>query len=102
MVNAAMTALASSLGALEGPVTCQDGSVVVTSIDQGQVYRILDGQPKVLAVTGGGPHGATEGLDGTSYISQNGGAPPALNIRRMPPAPSPSLEVAASSCSARE
>jgi gluconolactonase len=74
-----MDVLASGLGALEGPVTCQDGSLVVTSIDQGRLYRIVDGVASVLAITGGGPNGATEGADGSIYVSQNGGAAPARN-----------------------
>jgi gluconolactonase len=72
-----MEVIASGLGVLEGPVTCQDGSVVVTSIDQGRLYRIRDGKSEVLAETRGGPNGATEGADGRIYVSQNGGAAPA-------------------------
>lgn len=79
-----MDVLASGLGSLEGPVTCQDGSVVVTSIDQGRLYRVVDGKASVLATTGGGPNGATEGPDGIIYVSQNGGAPPARNAVRSP------------------
>ena len=74
-----MDVLASGLGALEGPVTCQDGSIVVTSIDQGRLYRITGDRVEILATTGGGPNGATEGADGSIYVSQNGGAPPAKN-----------------------
>jgi gluconolactonase len=85
MKHSNLEVLASGLGALEGPVICRDGSLVVTSIDQGKVYRIVDGLPKVVATTGGGPNGATEGADGTIYISQNGGAAPARN--EIPSAP---------------
>jgi gluconolactonase len=74
-----MDVVASGLGALEGPVTCQDGSLVVTSIDQGKLYRMAGGESRVLQVTGGGPNGATEGLDGQIYVSQHGGAAPAKN-----------------------
>jgi gluconolactonase len=74
-----MDILAGGLGVLEGPVTCQDGSIVVTSIDQGVLYRITQGQAHVLATTGGGPNGATEGIGGLIFVSQNGGAAPARN-----------------------
>jgi gluconolactonase len=79
-----MEVLASGLGALEGPVTCQNGALVVTSIDQGKLYRIADGHVKTLATTGGGPNGATEGKDGAIFVAQNGGAPPARNEIRSP------------------
>lgn len=71
--------LGNGLGTLEGPVTCRDGSLVVTSIDQGRLYRIADGVASVLATPGGGPNGATEGRDGSIYVAQNGGAAPARN-----------------------
>ncbi len=77
--------LASGLGAIEGPVTCRDGSLVVTSMSHGKVYRIADGRAQVLAVTRGGPNGATEGPDGNIYISQNGGCPPFRNDLPCPP-----------------
>ena len=79
-----MKVIAENLGVLEGPVTCQDGSIVVTSIDRGHVYRIVGGEVQTLAVTGGGPNGATEGTDGRIFIAQNGGAPPAANEIRSP------------------
>lgn len=69
----------SDLGFIEGPVICQDGSIVVTAIDRGQLHRIHDGRARVLADVGGGPNGATEGPDGEIYVAQNGGCWPALN-----------------------
>jgi gluconolactonase len=80
-----MQVLASQLGALEGPVNCQDGSLVVTSIDQGRLYRLTGDRVEVLAVTGGGPNGATESEDGSIYVAQNGGAAPARNEIRSAP-----------------
>jgi gluconolactonase len=74
--------IASSLGMLEGPVTAQDGSIVVTSLDQGKVFRIIDGSVQTLANTGGGANGATEGPGGVIFVAQNGGVPPALNQKR--------------------
>jgi len=74
-----MDVLATGLGALEGPVVCQDGSVLVTSIDRGKLYRLLNGRVEIFAATGGGPNGATEGLDSQIFVAQNGGVPPAKN-----------------------
>jgi gluconolactonase len=69
------------LGFTEGPVITQGGELVVTSIDHGRLYRITEDVTEVLAVTGGGPNGATEGLPDASgavfYVSQNGGRRPA-------------------------
>lgn len=68
----------SDLGFIEGPVVLRDGSVVVTSIDRGLLYRVTETGKEVVARTGGGPNGATEGADGL-YVAQNGGCWPALN-----------------------
>jgi gluconolactonase len=69
------------LGFTEGPVITQNGEFVVTSIDHGCLYRIAADGCDVLAVTGGGPNGATEGppggVESTFYVSQNGGKRPA-------------------------
>src|ERR1700719_1986985 len=65
--------LVAGLGFTEGPVIRPDGEIVVVSISQGKLYRIRDRKAEVLAETGGGPNGATEGSDGTIYVSQNGG-----------------------------
>jgi gluconolactonase len=70
----------SGAGFTEGPVIRQDGQVVCTSIDHGCLYALSpDGPelPEVLAVTGGGPNGATEGPGGVIYVAQNGGRRPA-------------------------
>lgn len=65
------------LGFAEGPVITRAGEFVVTSIDQGCLYRITADVCEVLAVTGGGPNGATEGPGAAIYVSQNGGKRPA-------------------------
>jgi gluconolactonase len=65
------------VGFTEGPVITQSGAVVFTSIDQGRVYRTCGDDIAVLAITGGGPNGAAEGVGGLIYISQNGGRRPA-------------------------
>jgi gluconolactonase len=71
--------LAAGLGFTEGPVFRQADDIVVTSIDRGHLYRIPDGQAEIFAVTGGGPNGATEGRDGSIYVTQNGGRGPGWN-----------------------
>ncbi|MBO0894106.1 MAG: SMP-30/gluconolactonase/LRE family protein [Acidimicrobiales bacterium] len=69
--------IATGLGFTEGPIVRQRGDYVVTSVDQGRLYRIDDGRTSVLAETGGGPNGAVEGADGRIFVAQNGrGVPP--------------------------
>jgi gluconolactonase len=68
----------TDLGFIEGPVVCADGSIVLTSIDRGCLYRVTAGRTERLVVTGGGPNGLVEAEDGFC-VAQNGGAFPALN-----------------------
>jgi gluconolactonase len=65
--------IAEGLGFTEGPVITRRGEIVVTSIDQGRVYRLTHDGGELLADVGGGANGATEGTDGTVYVAQNGG-----------------------------
>ena len=67
--------VASGLGVGEGPCWCADGTVVVTSVDHGLLWRIQPqtGEKTVLARTGGGPNGATPAADGGFMVTQNGG-----------------------------
>ncbi|MBV9997414.1 MAG: SMP-30/gluconolactonase/LRE family protein [Caulobacteraceae bacterium] len=67
--------IADGLGVAEGPCWCADGSVVVTSVDQGVLYRISPqgGEAAVLARTRGGPNGAAPAADGGFIVTQNGG-----------------------------
>jgi gluconolactonase len=74
--------LAEDVGFTEGPVFHSSGDIVVVSIDRGHLYRLRDGTTEVLAVTGGGPNGAAEGIDGSLFVAQNGGMWPA---HRWPP-----------------
>jgi gluconolactonase len=62
-------------GACEGPVYCQDGTLVIVSVDRGLLYRIWpDQQSKaILADTAGGPNAAALAADGGVVITQNGG-----------------------------
>lgn len=66
-----------NVGFIEGPVFTGDGTLYVTSITQGGVYRIEpDGTSVLFADTNGGGNGATVGADGTIFLAQNG-------VRRM-------------------
>jgi gluconolactonase len=80
--------VAEGLGFTEGPVWTRDGRLLVTSISHGVIYEIAaDGGARVLAETGGGPNGMTEGADGTLYIAQNGGIFGTSGRSRRPAAP---------------
>lgn len=65
--------IATGVGHCEGPVIRADGEVVVVSMDQGRLYKIAGGRTAVLAEPGFFPNGATEGADGTIYVTQGGG-----------------------------
>lgn len=70
-----ITILASGLGFPEGPVACDDGSVVLTEIRANRVTRVTpDGKVSTLAATGGGPNGLAIGPDGAFYLCNNGGS----------------------------
>jgi gluconolactonase len=70
--------MATNLGFTEGPVLAQDGSVVVTAIDRGLLYRLHpSGMIETLAKAEAGLNGATEGRDGVFYMTHFWGAPPA-------------------------
>jgi gluconolactonase len=79
------------VGFCEGPVFHSDGSVVITSLSDGCLYRIRNGQTEIFSVTGGGPNGAVEARDGRLYIAQSGGV---FLTRTKVPAP-PGLQVVA-------
>lgn len=58
----------------EGPVICDDGSVLVVEIPEGRVTQIEpDGTKTVFAEPGGGPNGLAIGPDGWLYLCNNGG-----------------------------
>lgn len=65
--------VATGVGFSEGPVWTQDGRLLITSISHGAVHEIAQDGPRVIAQTGGGPNGMTEGRDGALYVTQNGG-----------------------------
>ncbi len=65
--------IGTKLGFTEGPVWTSDGRLVVTSISHGRLYEVGAGGGRVVAQTGGGPNGLTEGEGGVLYVAQNGG-----------------------------
>lgn len=68
------TLMASGLGFPEGPVACEDGSVLLVEIEAGSITRVRSGgQVTRLVKTGGGPNGMAVGPDGMLYVCNNGG-----------------------------
>jgi gluconolactonase len=59
----------------EGPVWCPDGTLVVTSVADGALYRVVPGAGRAerFAETGGGANGAALAADGALLVTQNGG-----------------------------
>jgi gluconolactonase len=59
----------------EGPVWCPDGTLVVTSVAEGALYRVWPEQSRAerIADTGGGANGAALASDGGFVVTQNGG-----------------------------
>src|SRR6185503_12599460 len=59
----------------EGPVWCDDGTLVVTSVAGGALYRVWpqEGRAEICAQTHGGANGAALTADGSILVTQNGG-----------------------------
>lgn len=62
----------------EGPVWCPDGTLVVTSVAAGALFRVPPGRAGTgdaerFAETGGGANGAALCADGSILVTQNGG-----------------------------
>lgn len=59
----------------EGPVWCPDGTLVVTSVGEGALYRVWpkEHRSERIADTGGGANGAALAIDGGFVVTQNGG-----------------------------
>jgi gluconolactonase len=59
----------------EGPVWCPDGTLVVTSVAAGALFRVAPnhGTAERFAETGGGANGAALADDGSILVTQNGG-----------------------------
>src|SRR5579859_7576720 len=66
--------IAEDTGLCEGPVWCADGTLVVTSVDRGVLYRIWpeNGRRQVVADTAGSPNGAQLASDGGFVVTQAG------------------------------
>jgi gluconolactonase len=77
----------------EGPVWCGDGTVVVTSVAAGALFRVWPEHAKVerIASTQGGANGAALAADGSILVTQNGGIDLSLLPVEFPnmPAPAP-------------
>ena len=59
----------------EGPVVCEDGSVIVVELRRQQVTRIRkDGSKHAVANVAGAPNGLAVGPDGALYCCNSGGA----------------------------
>ena len=69
----AFDVLATGLGFPEGPVVCDDGSVLAVDIDSGRLVRVDGGATTVVATLGGGPNGLALGPGGHAYVANNGG-----------------------------
>lgn len=69
----AFDVIGENLGFPEGPVVCDDGSVLVVDIDGGRVVRVDGEGTRVVATPGGGPNGLALGADGCAYVANNGG-----------------------------
>ena len=59
----------------EGPVWCADGTLVVTSVAAGALFRVRPSESSAerFAETGGGANGAALAHDGSILVTQNGG-----------------------------
>jgi gluconolactonase len=59
----------------EGPVWCDDGTLVVTSVAAGALFRVWPQELRAerFADTGGGANGAALVADGSILVTQNGG-----------------------------
>jgi gluconolactonase len=65
--------LSDRVGFCEGPVFSRDGSIIITSLSDGCLYRTENGTTKEFVMLGGGPNGAVEAADARLYIAQSGG-----------------------------
>jgi gluconolactonase len=67
--------IAEGLFMPEGPVWCDDGTLVVTAVAEGKLYRIWPETRRkaVVADTAGGANGAAAATNGCFLVTQNGG-----------------------------
>src|SRR5262245_33008137 len=78
----------------EGPVWCDDGTLVATSVAAGALFRVwpAEHRAELWAETGGGANGAAAAADGAFLVTQNGGIdfsqfPIKLDLPGDPPPP---------------
>jgi gluconolactonase len=74
----------------EGPTWCPDGSLIVTSVAEGAIYRIWPEarRKERIALTQGGANSSALATDGGLLVTQNGG----LDFRTLPMMPGSGLE----------
>ena len=83
--------LVSNVHFPEGPVWCDDGTLVFTSVPDGALYRVdpETGVQSTVAVVGGGANAAAPAADGGFLVTQNGGIDfsnvPGLDMSGAPP-----------------
>ena len=67
--------MATGLPFGEGPAVCSDGSLVVTGIQAGQLWRVPagGGEATPCADVAGGPNSVVVTTDGGFLVAQNGG-----------------------------
>lgn len=67
--------IASGIAVPEGPTWCPDGTLVVTAVAEGALYRIWpeERRKEKFAVTRGGPNSTALASDGGFIVTQNGG-----------------------------
>lgn len=82
--------ISDKVGFCEGPVFCQDGSIVITSLSDGCLYRTVQDVTTQFVMLGGGPNGLVEAADGRLYVAQSGGV--FLTKPTVPPA-TPAVQV---------
>jgi gluconolactonase len=81
--------IAQNISMPEGPVWCDDGTLVVTAVAEGALYRVWPEQRRKekIADTAGGANGAAPASDGGFIVTQNGG----IDFAAIPLPPSSGL-----------
>lgn len=66
--------IATGLMFPEGPIACEDGSVLLVEIQRKTITRVRpDGRVEIAAQLTGGPNGIAAGPDGDIFVCNNGG-----------------------------